>query len=133
MDGVNRKILEYLDDDGRMSYTEISNRLDVSEGTVRNRVDRMIEEGVIEKFTVERGESGVKAFVMVTVASDFDFSTVDKLFPRSSHVYEVAGETDIIAELTGESSSEVNKLIDKIREVEGVESTRTMMVLSEHG
>ena len=48
MDDLDRRILSILRRDARTPYTEIADRVGTSEGTVRNRVDRMTDEGVIE-------------------------------------------------------------------------------------
>ncbi|MBS3812943.1 Lrp/AsnC family transcriptional regulator [Candidatus Bipolaricaulota bacterium] len=52
LDEVDRKIVDYLREDGRMAYREISRRLDVSEGTVRKRVNKLLETGFIKILAV---------------------------------------------------------------------------------
>ncbi|MEM3148398.1 MAG: winged helix-turn-helix transcriptional regulator, partial [Candidatus Jordarchaeales archaeon] len=53
VDEIDRKILSILLDDGRKSFNEISLMVGVSTGTVANRVRKLIERGVIKRFTVE--------------------------------------------------------------------------------
>lgn len=48
IDALDREIIKLLQEDGRKPYTEMAQRLGVSEGTVRSRVNRMVEEGIIE-------------------------------------------------------------------------------------
>ncbi|HHI01394.1 MAG TPA: Lrp/AsnC family transcriptional regulator, partial [Thermococcus litoralis] len=50
MDEIDKNILKLLQEDGRMSYSEIARRIGVPESTVRLRVKRLIEEGIIRKF-----------------------------------------------------------------------------------
>ncbi len=52
MDDLDREILSILRRDARTPYTEIADRVGTSEGTVRNRVERLVDDGVIERFTV---------------------------------------------------------------------------------
>ncbi len=131
MDETDSIILDILKEDGRASYTRIAEEIGVSEGTVRNRVDRMLEEGVIDRFTVEVSpREVVEAFVMVDVSTGTDISDLVSDFPGNSEIYELAGEHDIIVRLSGESSAEVNDAVDLIRELPGVESTTTYMVLN---
>jgi len=47
LDSLDRQILKLLQQDGRMPYTEMARRLDVAEATVRKRVSRLLEEGVV--------------------------------------------------------------------------------------
>lgn len=131
MDEVDRKILEQLEEDARRSFTDIARESEVSEGTVRNRVEKMKENDVIKGFSVERGESGVKVFVTVTVSTDQSFEQVISEMPEDVKAYELAGDIDIIVELSRENSEEVNEIVDAIRAIEGVNDTHTYMVLSE--
>lgn len=129
MDDTDRKILDILEKDGRASYTEIADEIGVSEGTVRNRVERMADEEVIEKFTVETSLPGNKAIVMVKVSTGISIEDViTELFPGMK-VNEVTGEYDLVLEFKGKSSEELNSQLDSIREIEGVEETKTYPVL----
>ena len=67
MDDLDRRILSILRRDARTPYTEIADRVGTSEGTVRNRVDRMTDEGVIERFTVATRTGNVKAMIEISV------------------------------------------------------------------
>ena len=72
MDSLDHDILEVLRKDARTPYTEIANRLHVSEGTIRNRVEAMVESGAIERFTVSTRTGNVKAMIEVEVAVGVD-------------------------------------------------------------
>ena len=130
MDDKDKAILEILKEDGRASYTEIAEEVDVSEATVRNRVEKMRENNVIERFTVETGGSRPKAVVMARVETGRDIGKVIEELP-DTEVYEVTGEYDLILKVEEESTEEINKTLDEIRAVKGVETTETYMVLTE--
>jgi DNA-binding Lrp family transcriptional regulator len=133
MDKVDEEIISILEDDGRASFTDIAERVDVSEGTVRNRVEKLQKNGIIEKFTVEvNRERGIEAFISVTVSTDREFSDIIDEFPDDLRVYELAGDMDILVKAERESSQKINEVVDLIRSVEGVESTQTYMILSEN-
>jgi DNA-binding Lrp family transcriptional regulator len=130
MDKKNEKILELLKKDGRASYTQIAQELDVSEGTVRNRVQKMKENEVIERFTVETSGLGSEAVVMVKLETGRDIENVLAEFPKGIEIKEVAGEYDLILEIERESNPEINSVLDEVRSIEGVDSTETFMVLN---
>lgn len=132
MDDVDRKILEYLREDGRAPYTDVAEKTGVSEGTVRNRVDKMIETGEISRFTVETSEAGVSAVVMLQVSTDRDMSDMVEDFPSNLEAFEVAGEYDLVVKFSREDTEELNSVIDSMRQVDGVESTTTFSVLKSH-
>ena len=132
MDSKDREILDRLEENGRAAFTEISEDMNVSEGTVRNRVQRMKDEGVIEKFTVEISEQEqVKAFVSVDISTERDFEDVLGDLPNDLEVFEVAGRFDLFVKVSRYSSEEVNNVVDEIRSIEGVSDTTTYMVLSD--
>lgn len=131
MDAVDRKIIEELKENGRAPFTEIAENIDVSEGTVRNRVEKLREENTIEKFTVKIDESTrVRAFVSVDVSTERDFAEILAVFPERMEVFEIAGDIDLLVKISRETSEEINQVVDEIRAVDGVESTKTYMVLS---
>lgn len=129
MDETDRKILEILEEDGRASYTDIAEQLGVSEGTVRNRVDRMIEDEEIEKFTVETSRKGAKAILMADLSTEKDIELILEEFPVDMEVNEVAGDYDLIIEFSRDNTEKLNQQIDQIRQIEGVIDTRTYTVL----
>lgn len=131
MDRKNRRILEILKEDGRASFTDIADELNVSEGTVRRRVQDMKENNVIDRFTVELGSTGAKAIVMVKLSTNSGIDQVLKDFPEDMAVNEVAGEYDLIVEFERANNERINQVLDKVREIEGVEETKTYTVLKQ--
>lgn len=133
MDERDQKILKRLKENGRKSFTEIAKELGVSEGTIRNRINRMKQENIIEKFTVKTNtKSTVEAFVNIEVSTEEPFNQIINKMPEELEVSEVAGDVDIVAKISRESNQEINKAVDQIRAIEGVDSTKTYMVLSKN-
>jgi|APHM01.1.fsa_nt_gi Transcriptional regulators len=132
MDGIDEEILEILDEDGRASFTKIANDIGVSEGTVRNRVNKLEDEDIIKGFTVEIDKGSVMtAFVSVDITTEEGFNSVLDDFPQDVEMFELAGDTDLLVKISRKNSSELNDVVDTIRAVGGVEDTSTHMVLSE--
>ena len=131
MDEINRKIIDYLSEDGRASFTEIADKTGVSEGTVRNRVQKMKQNGIIDKFTVKMSSTGSEAVVMVKLKTGKNIDKVLSGFPEDVEIKEVAGEYDLILEINREDNQEINSILDDIRSIDGVETTETFMVLNQ--
>lgn len=129
MDKTDEKILDELKEDARVSFTYIADEIGVSEGTVRNRVRDMQDEGVIRKFTVETREKDSKAIVMIEVSTDTSTRDIVEGFPEDMEVNEVAGDYDLVAVFDRGSPEELNDDIDKIRDLDGVKGTKTYTVL----
>jgi DNA-binding Lrp family transcriptional regulator len=134
MDSLDREILAILRRDSRTPYTEIADRVGTSEGTVRNRVERLVEEGVIERFTVATRTGNVKAMIEVGVAVDVDTTEVsDRMaeWPEVDFVWQVSGEEDIVVVADTADTGALNDLITKAREMDEVVSTKTRLILAE--
>jgi DNA-binding Lrp family transcriptional regulator len=134
MDSLDREILNVLRRDARTPYTEIADEVGTSEGTVRNRVERMTEEGIIERFTVATRTGNVKAMIEVSVAVDVDTTAVSERmaeWEEVDFVWQVSGEEDVVLVVDASDTQGVNELITQARELEEVVSTKTRLILDE--
>jgi DNA-binding Lrp family transcriptional regulator len=133
MDETDKEILRILKDDGRAGYSDIGKQIGLSEGAVRKRIKTLTDTGVIRKFTVKVGVAeGAEAITLLATNPSHPTQEVsDKIreIPNVETLYEVTGEYDIVAVISGMSVAEVNECIEKIRRVEGVMKTNTMIVL----
>ena len=134
MDDLDEAILQILRRDARTPYTEIADRVGTSEGTVRNRVEQLVEDGVIERFTVATRTGNVKAMIEVGVDVSVDTHDIsDRVveWPEVDFVWQVSGEEDIVFVVDAQDTSRVNELITKTREMDEVVSTKTRLILDE--
>jgi DNA-binding Lrp family transcriptional regulator len=134
MDELDREILSILRRDARKPYTEIADEVGTSEGTVRNRVERMTDEEVIERFTVATQTGNVKAMIELDVAVDVDTSDLSERvadWDEVDFVWQVSGEEDIVLVVDAADTQSVNQLITEARELEEVVNTKTRLILDE--
>ncbi|TKX62333.1 Lrp/AsnC family transcriptional regulator [Halorubrum sp. ASP1] len=134
MDDLDRRILSILRRDARTPYTEIADRVGTSEGTVRNRVDRMTEEGVIERFTVTTRTGNVKAMIEISVEMNVNTDAIGQRmveWEEVDFVWQVSGEEDVVLVVDAVDTRAVNELITKAREMDEVKSTKTRLILDE--
>ena len=133
MDDKDRQILRILKNDGRAGYGDIGKKVGLSEGAVRKRIKTLSDAGVIRKFTVKIGVAeGAEAITLLATNPAFPTQKVSeriRSIPNVETTYEVTGEYDIVAVISGMNVVEVNECIEKIRRVEGIMKTNTMIVL----
>ncbi len=135
IDNLDKRILEIMKKDSRCPYVEIADKLGVSEGTVRSRVHRMTEDGIIRGFTIKTSSKNVKALVEVKIDVNTDTEAIAKelsTYDGVTEVFEVTGDQDIIAIVDVESSQSLNDIIERVRRYDNVLSTRTRLILKEH-
>ncbi|MFB6283270.1 MAG: Lrp/AsnC family transcriptional regulator [Halobacteria archaeon] len=134
MDVTNSRILEILKEDARTPYTEIADEIDASEGTVRNRISKMTENGTIRKFTVSTQAGNVRSMIEVEIDIDVETSKVSELITEWGEVdfvWEISGDGDLIIVVDAADTHEVNDVITRIRKLDETVSTRTRLILDE--
>ena len=134
MDDLDRRILSILRRDARTPYTEIAERVGTSEGMVRNRVDRLTEDGIIERFTVTTRTGNVKAMIEISVEMNVNTAAVSERlveWDEVDFVWQVSGEDDVVLVVDAVDTTAVNDLITQARELDEVKSTKTRLILDE--
>jgi DNA-binding Lrp family transcriptional regulator len=134
-DKTDIKIVNLLLEDGRMSASEISRRMgDISERAVRYRIDRMIDEGVIQISAVVSPEAlgfTIKADVWLEVESDLILEVARKMaaFENVTYVACGIGQNDISIQLVAKDTAEIYHFVTEVvRKVKGVRKTTTSIV-----
>ncbi len=133
MDEKDRQIIKLLKNNARAGFGEIGTQIGLSEGAVRKRIKILTDEGVIRRFTVKIAVAeGAQAITLLATNPSYPTQEASKKIqqiPNVETIYEVTGEYDIVAVITGLNVTEVNECIEKIRRVEGIMKTNTMIVL----
>src|SRR3990172_10401419 len=134
-DRIDIKIVNLLLEDGRMSASEISRRMaDISERAVRYRIDRMIEEGVIQISAVVSPEAlgyTIKADIWLEVESDLILEVARKMasFENVTYVACGIGQNDISIQVVAKDTAEIYHFVTEVvRKVPGVRKTTTSIV-----
>ena len=134
-DQIDWKIIALLNQDGRMSSAEISRQLeDVSARTVTNRIDVLIENGIINIRSIVNPEMigyTVLADVFIQVKPGTVRSVADQLakLPEISYLVCATGDTDIIISIRAFSISELyNFVIEKVGKIPDVSHTKTYLL-----
>lgn len=135
MDDTDRALIGQLKIDGRASVTTLAARLGVSRVTVQNRMTRLIETGAIRKFTVELGDAGldehIKAVMMIEVKGTHAAAVVRRLrrMPELSDLFTTNGVWDLVAMIEVSSLPEFDRVLREVREIPGVTSSETSLLL----
>ncbi|MFP4170394.1 MAG: Lrp/AsnC family transcriptional regulator [Methanomassiliicoccales archaeon] len=132
---MDEKIVEILKKDSRRPFVDIANQLKVSEGTIRSRVRKLVDDEVIQSFTIKTSSKNVKAIIEIKIDVNVNTAEVSSeisKFDGVSEVFEVTGEEDIVAIIDVASSPQLNEIIEKVRKFDNVQSTKTRLILKEH-
>jgi DNA-binding Lrp family transcriptional regulator len=132
MDELDRKIIKTLKSDSRTSYVDLGKVVGLSEAAVRRRVQNLVKRKIIKKFTVDVDIGGASAITLLTVNSLVATQQVSirlQTVKGVDIVHEITGQYDVAVIMSAPNVAEVNKCIDDIRKVEGVNNTNTVIIL----
>lgn len=134
MDKLDKQILNILKDNSRMHYQGIADKLGVTEGTIRHRVVKLVEEGIIEKFTIKCKDTTTSLILIKldTSVRTADFVKILKKIDKITLVYHVTGEDSIICYVETSNIDELDNIIETIRAQQGVLGTKTINVLKKY-
>ena len=137
LDEVSKAIIDQLQQDGRRSYAAIGKVVGLSEAAVRQRVQRLIDTGVMQVVAVtDPLELGFARQAMIGIRCHGSLAPVaDALaaLPEVDYVVVTAGSYDLLVEAVCESDEHLLELIsEKIRNIDSVTSTETFMYLKLH-
>jgi Lrp/AsnC family transcriptional regulator for asnA, asnC and gidA len=135
MDRIDRTIVTRLQYNGRMPFTDIAAELGISEGTVRRRVKRLTESGVLQIVAIVEPQLlgwGAAAMIGVTVEAGRVDAVAQRVaqFPEVSYLFMAAGEFDLFVEVFCRDREHfVSFLSQSLQQVPGVERTQTFTIL----
>src|ERR1700756_2915906 len=136
MDDTDRQLIGLLRNDARASGASLAKALGVSRGTVQNRMQRLSTNGTIHGYTArvepDAAESGIHAFMTVAVEGNQVDAVIKALRgePAVTALYSTNGRWDIVAELQADSLEGFDRVLGRIRLIEGISQTETSLLLS---
>ena len=140
MDRFDALILKALQEDGRISWSRLAKKINLSASACQRRVEALVDKGVIEHFTVSLNEKAlghrVKAFVEVNVdrqstdlAQDFRRKVLEHPQVQACHM--VSGTIDFMLEVVASDLDAFGRFIDgELLSMPAVKDASSSIVLS---
>ena len=137
LDDIDRQIVAWLQRDARASFREIGDGVGLSAPAVKRRVDRLVDEGVIQGFTAVTDPRalgwGTEAFVAVfcegrTIPDRI--RTAAAKHPEVVAAYTVTGDHDALLHVRVRDTGHLEDVLERLRSEEFISHTRSLVVLS---
>jgi Lrp/AsnC family transcriptional regulator for asnA, asnC and gidA len=136
LDEKDAKIIEMFEEDGRKPLKEIAEKLKVSEAAVRKRVQALVRNGVIKKFTIKLDHAKIGMNTVAIVGIDTDPTKLLELAQKLCDLKEIkcvatsSGDHMIMLEIWTRDGRELRKLIsERIETLEGVKRICPALIL----
>ena len=132
---TDRRLVAALRDNARASITELAHLAGVSRTTVKSRIDALVQEGRIKRFTIETDadhRDQVRAITMVELQGSMSRSVIRSLrgIPEVSRIYSTNGAWDLVVEVSTETLQQFDRVLHEIRDVKGVLNSETSLLLN---
>ena len=128
MDEIDAKILSILKKDSRTKYVKIAEIVGLTEGAVRRRIKKLVERGIIRRFTIET-TSEVEGIILIKTDPTKTREVVSKIRGIADKVFELSGGYDIAAFIQTQTIEELNRKVDEVRAIPAVLDTNTLIRL----
>jgi Lrp/AsnC family transcriptional regulator for asnA, asnC and gidA len=133
-DDTSRAIIEQLQEDGRRAYASIGKAVGLSEAAVRQRVQKLVDSGIMQIVAVtDPMQTGFARQAMIAISVNGDVETVAEqlaAIDEVDYIVVTAGSFDLIAEVVVEDDAHLLSLVNRrIRAIDGVTRTETFLYL----
>ena len=137
VDTLDRAILSVLRDSARAPFVDIAKQVGVTERTVRTRMRRMEDDGVVRGYTIREAGIGLSALVRLKIGPGTEIGTLAGEFstwPGVECVYEVSGDAELVAVVHVDDTVALRSLLDKmwLAAPGEISSTQTELVLEQY-
>jgi Lrp/AsnC family transcriptional regulator for asnA, asnC and gidA len=135
LDRLDLRIIRSLSQNARKPFSTIANELEVSDATVRKRVNRLVDEGIIKQFNLlldyHRIGRIVKAFIGLRVNANKLMNVVGHLEgnPDVQVLYRTTGNVDLFVEVIFKDMEELKQFLEKELNIDGISYTEVTVVI----
>jgi DNA-binding Lrp family transcriptional regulator len=136
MDDLDRRLLALLRSNAREPAAALAKKLNISRGTVQNRIARLLDRSVIQGFTIRtkpEAEAGrVRANMCIAIEGERSAKVLAALrgFTEVGTIHTTNGRWDLVVELDTATLADFSHALDQIRMIEGIAATETSILLA---
>lgn len=136
VDPLDASLIALLTAEPRIGVLECSRRLGVARGTVQARLDRLVTRGVIRGFGPEVDPAAlgyrVTAFATLEIAQGRGLDVAAHLaeIPEVLEAHTITGPGDLLCRVVARDNADLQRVIDRMVEVEGIRRTSSVIALS---
>ena len=139
VDAIDVKILEVLQENARVSISELSRKINLSLSAASDRLKKLEAAGVIRQYTAVLDPAAMdrelNAYMMINVDNSGSITELIKLIGQSEEILEayfVAGDCDYILRIATKNTATLAELVNKVKAVKSVKRTETTILLNKY-
>ena len=135
MDTLDHQLIGLLRNDARLSVAALAHKLQVSRGTVTNRIARLKDQGIIVGYTVrlrpDAQPHDIHAWTSIAVEGNETRAVIASLLgePAVAELHDTNGRWDLLVGLRAANLTELSTVLERIRLIKGIQSSETSIHL----
>ncbi len=136
MDDIDRRMIAELSANARIPVATLAKRLDVARSTAQARLERLEQSGIIDGYTLRLGDvvrtRQIRSTALLQIEPRATATVIQRLkaMPEVGRVHTTSGRFDLIVELATATTEELDRLLDQIGAVPGVQGSESLIHLS---
>ena len=136
MDKTDQSLVSSLRRNARISISDLSEMLNISRATVRNRMEKLQESGEILGFTVilkgDAHDKAVRGSTLIEIEGKGNERIVSRLqgFPEIQAIHATNGRWDLIVEFGTDTLSDLDEMLRQMRTIDGINASETNIYLT---
>ncbi|TFH12968.1 Lrp/AsnC family transcriptional regulator [Candidatus Bathyarchaeota archaeon] len=126
LDEIDIKLLEVLQENCKLNFTQIGNELDIAESTVRYRIERLEKRGIITNYIALINPRMVGLTITAIMMIKLNPQMIKEISPKLAsfkelrHLFRTTGQYDMVSVVNARDISHLNQLMGEIKQIEGV-------------
>ncbi|MDR1993877.1 MAG: Lrp/AsnC family transcriptional regulator [Nitrososphaerota archaeon] len=130
LDDLDKHLLKLLQTNSRATFSELSYKLNTAEATIRFRVKRLVDRGIISKFTIiiDPNKTGQK--VIGAILLKIEPTNLEKAcktiatYPETMYLFQSTGEYDIVSVIVTQDLEHLNRIVKQTKTIKGIKDIR---------
>ena len=126
LDEIDKKLLEVLQHNCKLNFTQIGHELDIAESTVRYRIERLEKRGIITNYIALINPRMVGLTITAIMMIKINPQQIQDISPKLAkfnelrHLFRTTGQYDMVSVVNAKDISHLNKLMSEIKQIEGI-------------
>ena len=136
LDDLDYRLIALLRSNSRTPVAVLARELEINRSTVTSRIDRLVDNGVIEGFTIrvssDLEQHSVQGVTLVSTEARRNHEIVHEIrgYPEIEQLHSTTGTWDLVVQLRCRTLAEFDLVLERIRALPGVNSTQTSLLFS---
>ena len=133
LDHTDQEIIKQLNQDGRKSYRQIAKELNLSVGTITNRVNKLRETGIIKGFQIQLDYAalGYNIETLIGIDNNGNIENIINKYPENIiTAHKTTGQYNTLLITRFKDTTELNNFLENITKEENIQKTYTQLILN---